>query len=76
MNRANYGLAGAIWTKDGGKAHRLARAMKAGTIWIDCYNVLDAAGPFGGYKESGWGWQMGKEAVELYTEVKSGCVKV
>ncbi len=43
--------ASAIWTKDVGKAHRLARAMKAGTIWIDCYNVLDAALPFGGYKD-------------------------
>lgn len=69
-------LAGAIWTKDVGKAHRLARAMKAGTVWINCYNIFDAALPFGGYKESGWGREMGKEAVELYTEVKSVCVKV
>jgi phenylacetaldehyde dehydrogenase len=76
MNQTAYGLAGAIWTKDVGKAHRLARAMKAGTVWINCYNIFDATLPFGGYKQSGWGREMGKEVVELYTEVKSVCVKV
>src|SRR6202162_5936342 len=73
MNQTTYGLAGAIWTEDVGKAHRLARAMKAGTVWINCYNIFDAALPFGGYKQSGWGREMGREAVELYTEVKSVC---
>jgi phenylacetaldehyde dehydrogenase len=76
MNQTVYGLAGAIWTRDVGKAHRLARAMKAGTVWINCYNIFDAALPFGGYKQSGWGREMGREAIELYTEVKSVCVKV
>jgi phenylacetaldehyde dehydrogenase len=76
MNQTAYGLAGAIWTRDVGKAHRLARAMKAGTVWINCYNIFDAALPFGGYKQSGWGREMGKEALELYTQVKSVCVKV
>jgi len=76
MNQTTYGLAGAIWTKDIGKAHRLTRAMKAGTVWINCYNIFDATLPFGGYKQSGWGREMGKEAIELYTEVKSVCVKV
>jgi phenylacetaldehyde dehydrogenase len=76
MNQTNYGLAGAIWTKDIGKAHRMARAMRAGTVWINCYNIFDAALPFGGYKQSGWGREMGKEAIELYTEVKSVCLKV
>ena len=76
MNQTNYGLAGAIWTKDISKAHRFARAMKAGTVWINCYNIFDAALPFGGYKQSGWGREMGREALELYTEVKSVCLKV
>jgi hypothetical protein len=60
------------------KAHRLARheTMKAGTVWINSYNIFDAALPSGGYKQSGWGREMGREALELYTEVKSVCVKV
>ncbi len=76
MNQTTFGLAGAIWTKDVSKAHRMARAMKAGTVWINCYNVFDAALPFGGYKQSGWGREMGREAIELYTEIKSVCLKV
>jgi len=76
MNQTTYGLAGAIWTKDVSKAHRMARAMKAGTVWINCYNIFDAALPFGGYKQSGWGREMGREALELYTEVKSVCLKM
>jgi phenylacetaldehyde dehydrogenase len=76
MNQTSYGLAGAIWTKDISKANRMARAMRAGTVWINCYNIFDAALPFGGYKQSGWGREMGKEAIELYTEVKSVCLKM
>lgn len=75
-NDTRYGLAAGIWTKDIGKAHGLANKLKAGTVWINCYNVFDAALPFGGYKESGWGREMGKEALELYTEVKSVCVRI
>jgi phenylacetaldehyde dehydrogenase len=60
-----------VWTTDLSKAHRTAKQIKAGTVWINCYNVFDAALPFGGYKESGWGREMGAEALELYTEVKS-----
>jgi phenylacetaldehyde dehydrogenase len=70
-NRTNYGLAAGVWTSDLSKAHRTAKALRAGTVWINCYNVFDAALPFGGYKESGWGREMGAEALELYTEVKS-----
>jgi phenylacetaldehyde dehydrogenase len=75
-NNTNYGLAAGIWTKDIGKAHALANKLRAGTVWINCYNVFDAAMPFGGYKESGWGREMGKEALELYTETKAVCVRI
>jgi phenylacetaldehyde dehydrogenase len=76
MNNSPFGLAGAIWTQDLSKAHRMARAMKSGTVWINCYNVFDAALPFGGYKQSGWGREMGREVFELYTQVKSVCIKI
>ena len=70
-NNTNYGLAAGIWTRDIAKAHRVAQQLKAGTVWINCYNIFDAALPFGGYKESGWGREMGGEALANYTEVKS-----
>jgi phenylacetaldehyde dehydrogenase len=70
-NDTAYGLAAAVWTKDISKAHRMARTLKAGTVWINCYNQFDAASPFGGYKQSGFGREMGKAALELYTQVKS-----
>jgi acyl-CoA reductase-like NAD-dependent aldehyde dehydrogenase len=76
MNNSPFGLAGAIWTQDLSKAHRMAKAMKSGTVWINCYNVFDAALPFGGYKQSGWGREMGREVFELYTQVKSVCIKI
>jgi phenylacetaldehyde dehydrogenase len=58
------------------KAHDLARRLRAGTVWVNCYNVFDAALPFGGYKQSGWGREMGRPVLDLYTEVKSVCVRV
>jgi phenylacetaldehyde dehydrogenase len=70
-NDTNYGLAAGVWTKDIAKAHRTAAAIHAGTVWINCYNVFDAALPFGGYKESGWGREMGHEALNLYTQTKA-----
>ena len=72
-NQSEYGLAAAVWTRDISKAHRIAEKLRAGTVWINCYNVFDASLPFGGYKQSGWGREMGHEALEMYTEVKAVC---
>jgi len=75
-NQNEYGLAAAVWTRDISKAHRIAEKLRAGTVWINCYNVFDAALPFGGYKQSGWGREMGHEVLELYTEVKAVCAAI
>ena len=75
-NDSPYGLGAGIWTKDISKAHLLAQKLRAGTVWINCYNVFDAAMPFGGYKQSGWGREMGHEALEAYTEVKAVCTQL
>ncbi len=70
-NGTRYGLAAGIWTRDVKKAHRLARALKAGTVWVNTYNIYDPASPFGGYKMSGFGRELGAHALEHYTQVKS-----
>ena len=70
-NDSDYGLGAGIWTRDISKAHALAKKIRAGTVWINCYNVFDASLPFGGYKQSGWGREMGHEVLEAYTEVKA-----
>jgi phenylacetaldehyde dehydrogenase len=72
-NNTSYGLAAGVWTRDIQKAHRVAAQLRAGTVWINCYNIFDAALPFGGYKQSGWGREMGHEVLEQYTEVKAVC---
>lgn len=73
-NDTDYGLAAGVWTKDISKAHKLAKNIRAGSVWINCYNIFDAALPFGGYKQSGWGREMGYAAVENYLETKSVCI--
>jgi phenylacetaldehyde dehydrogenase len=70
-NDSEYGLGAGIWTQDISKAHSLAKKLRSGTVWINCYNVFDASLPFGGYKQSGWGREMGHEVLESYTEVKA-----
>ena len=75
-NESSYGLAAGIWTNNLARAHQLAAAMRAGTVWVNCYNIFDAALPFGGYKESGWGREMGHNAIDAYTETKAVCMKV
>lgn len=75
-NQGKYGLAASIWTKDISTVHRLAPKLKAGTVWVNCHNVLDPAMPFGGYKQSGWGRELGKEALYSFLESKSMCIRI
>jgi acyl-CoA reductase-like NAD-dependent aldehyde dehydrogenase len=70
-NQSMYGLAAGVWTRDVAKAHRVARAIRAGTVWVNGYNVYDPAAPFGGYKQSGFGRDLGRHALENYTETKT-----
>jgi aldehyde dehydrogenase (NAD+) len=75
-NDTTYGLAAAIWSKDVDKVHTLAKKIKAGTIWVNCYHVVDTSTPFGGYKFSGQGRENGEAALEHYTETKTVTVKL
>ncbi len=70
-NETVYGLSAGIWTRDITRAHRFAKEIKAGVVWINTFNMFNPASPFGGYKQSGYGREMGKHALELYTQVKS-----
>ncbi|HWF67318.1 MAG TPA: aldehyde dehydrogenase family protein, partial [Acidobacteriaceae bacterium] len=79
VKRANatvYGLAAAVWTRDIGKAHAIANNVRAGTVWVNCYNVFDAGAPFGGFKQSGMGRELGEYGLQQYTEVKTVTVKL
>jgi aldehyde dehydrogenase (NAD+) len=75
-NDTTYGLAAAIWTKNLDKAHLLAKKIKAGTIWVNCYHIVDATTPFGGYKMSGQGRENGEAVLDHYTEIKTVTVKL
>jgi len=79
IRRANdtvYGLAAGVWTTNIKRAHRIANELRAGTVWVNCYNIFDAAMPFGGYKQSGWGREMGSEVLKNYLETKSICMSI
>ena len=74
IQRANdtvYGLASSVWTQNLSLAHKVARGIRAGTVWVNCHNVFDASLPFGGYKQSGWGREMGEQVLNNYTETKA-----
>lgn len=75
-NHTIYGLAAGVWTRDIGKAHSVAAAIRAGTVWINCYNVLDPRAPFGGFKQSGNTRELGEYGLQQYTEVKTVTVKL
>ena len=75
-NDTTYGLAAAVWTRDLSRAHKVARSLKAGTIWVNTYGQIDPMSPFGGYKQSGFGRELGKHALELYTQIKSVYIKL
>jgi aldehyde dehydrogenase (NAD+) len=75
-NNTMYGLAAGVWTRDIGKAHAIANRVRAGTVWVNCFDVFDAAAPFGGFKQSGIGREMGEYALQQYTEVKTVTVKL
>jgi aldehyde dehydrogenase (NAD+) len=75
-NRTNYGLAAAVWTRDIKKAHAIANSVRAGTVWVNCYNVLDNRAPFGGFKQSGIGRELGEYGLQQYTEVKTVTMKL
>jgi len=75
-NNSIYGLAAGIWTRDISKAHKLAARLQSGSVWINCYNVFNSALPFGGYKQSGWGREMGEAVLDNYTEEKAVSVRL
>jgi aldehyde dehydrogenase (NAD+) len=75
-NKTMYGLAAAVWTKDISKAHAIADSVRAGTVWVNCFDVFDAGAPFGGFKQSGLGRELGEYALSNYTEVKTVTVKL
>lgn len=75
-NKTFYGLAAAVWTRDIGKAHAIAHKVRAGTVWVNCYDVFDAAAPFGGFKMSGQGRELGEKGLDNYTELKTVTVSL
>jgi Aldehyde dehydrogenase family len=74
-NATTFGLGSGVWTKDVSKAHRVAKAPRAGSVWVNCYQAMDPAVPFGGYKMSGYGRESGKQHLEEYLNVKAVWIK-
>ncbi len=74
-NATTFGLGSGVWTRDVGKAHRVAKALRAGSVWVNCYQAMDPAVPFGGYKMSGYGRESGKQHLEEYLNVKAVWIK-
>ncbi len=75
-NNTIYGLVAGVWTRDVGRAHRVAHALKAGTVYVNCYHIVDPVTPWGGYRQSGWGRELGPYALDLYTELKNVIVDI
>ncbi|PIQ99441.1 MAG: betaine-aldehyde dehydrogenase [Nitrospinae bacterium CG11_big_fil_rev_8_21_14_0_20_45_15] len=75
-NDTEFGLAASVWTRDINKAHKVAKGLKAGTVWVNCHNIFDANAPFGGYKKSGYGREMSLHALEMYTQVKNVIIQI
>jgi len=75
-NSTIYGLVAGVWTRDVARAHRVAHALKAGTVYVNCYHIVDAVTPWGGYRQSGWGRELGPYALDLYTELKNVIVDI
>ena len=75
-NSTIYGLVAGVWTRDVGRAHRVAHALKAGTVYVNCYHIVDPVTPWGGFKQSGWGRELGPYALDLYTELKNVIVDI
>jgi aldehyde dehydrogenase (NAD+) len=74
-NATQFGLGGGVWTRDVGKAHSVSKRIRAGVVWVNCYNVSDPAMPFGGYKSSGYGRESGRQQLEDYLHLKSVWIK-
>ena len=75
-NSTIYGLVAGVWTSNVARAHRVAHALKAGTVYVNCYHIVDPVTPWGGYKQSGWGRELGPHALDLYTEIKNVIVDI
>jgi phenylacetaldehyde dehydrogenase len=75
-NDTPYGLSASVWSNDLSTVHRVVPKLRAGTVWVNCHNFVDPSMPFGGFKQSGFGREHGRAAIDLYTEVKSVCMLV